>query len=197
MIDGLAVKVLAPERDDRRKRLLAAAREYARADHPHRREAAVAYLFELADIMAEVVGSDAAIEPLLDIIPFVANPMESHLIGERRSPFSPPSEAVLARAAVAIDVHVLLGASADDAAQHVARQMINARVRLPEEGYDVRGWKRLLQWRDRLVETHEPAGAFEVFAAMQREIDRLPKHKIRELASDSRLWDARVWRRNG
>lgn len=171
-----------------------AARDYALADEGKRREAAVSYLFELADIVTLDTGSEAAIAPLLDVIPFVANPGNSQLFGERRSPSSSPSGTVLARAAASIDIFTLLGYSNDDAAQQVARQLINARVRLPEEGDDVRGWKRLLSWRDRLVKERAPDDDYATYVGILRELTKLPRRTIIELANDGRLWNSRAWR---
>ena len=98
-----------------------------------------------------------------------------------------------ARASVAIDVFMMLGNSAEVSAQLVARQLINGRVRLPDEGDDVRGWKRLLVWRDRLASLKEPLEHYQLYANILREVERLPKSKIRELAVDGRLWNMRAW----
>ncbi|MCB1505211.1 MAG: hypothetical protein KDJ47_09560 [Hyphomicrobiaceae bacterium] len=183
----------AYQRDELYHRLLEAARDYSQSDWEKRRGAAVDYLFELAEYVTMQTGSEAAIAPLLDVIPFVANPIESSLFGERRAVGTPPSDIVLARASVAIDVFMMLGNSAEVSAQLVARQLINGRVRLPDEGDDVRGWKRLLVWRDRLASLKEPLEHYQLYANILREVERLPKSKIRELAVDGRLWNMRAW----
>ena len=194
LLNGPALSGLsAIERDNLLRRLLGAADEYARADHKDRRSAALTYLFELADYVTVETGSEDAIAPLLDIIPFVANPLESSLFGERRSAASQPSTPLLTRAAVAIDVFTYLGLSIDDAAQRVARQLINARVRLPDEGHEVRGWKRLLYWRNRLVNEHDPKDEFDAYMNLINEIKRLPRNQIVALAADGRLWNSRAW----
>lgn len=195
-IDEKRASVLTDQADetDPIARVRAAARAYVLSGHKERREKAVTYLFELADLMSASAGEDTVIAPLLDIIPFVANPIESSLFGERRANGSPASDTVLARAAVAVDVFAMLGHPQEEAAQIVARQLINGRVRLPDEGDDPRGWKRLLLWRDRLVSQRAPEASYEVYVSILRELERLPKNQVRALAYEGRLWNTRAWR---
>ena len=71
---------------------------------------------------------------------------------ERRKPSSPASDGVLARASGVIDVLIQAGCTGEQAAQKVARQMVAKGVCLPKQGGDARGWKRLFDWRDRLIQ---------------------------------------------
>ncbi|MGD9785968.1 MAG: hypothetical protein AB7E80_08615 [Hyphomicrobiaceae bacterium] len=176
----------------RRQRIADLAAAYESAPLEERRAAALDYLFEVAELLSIEHGDEAIIAPLLDIIPYVADPSDSPLFDDRRNERSPPSVAVLTRAAVAIDVWQSMGHTADSAAQAVARQMVNARASLPSDGGDVRGWKRLLIWRDRLLQLKRPAEAWTDYVALTREIERMPRAQVVRRAQDGTLWDIRA-----
>ncbi|MCB1520542.1 MAG: hypothetical protein KDJ37_08195 [Hyphomicrobiaceae bacterium] len=183
---------MQPELDvDKLAQIAALASDYTSCLHDERREVALAYLFEVAELLTAQHGDDAIIAPLLDIIPYVSDPTTSPLFADRRSERSSPSEAVLARAAVAIDVWQSMGHTADGAAQAVARQLVNSRASLPTEGGDVRGWKRLLIWRDRLVSLKKPAHAWQDYVALTKEIEKMNRPEVVRRANDGSLWDIR------
>ncbi|MBL8565779.1 MAG: hypothetical protein JNM89_08690 [Hyphomicrobiaceae bacterium] len=156
-----------------------------------RRDAALAYLFDLAELISVEAGEDAIIAPLLDVIPFIADPTESPLFQDRRAGTTPPSESVLARASSTIDVLIAAGHLPDTAAQIVARQLVNARAGLPVEGGDARGWKRLAIWRDRLTSLKKPAGAWRTYSEFTKSLDKLDRAEVVRRALDGSLWDIR------
>lgn len=156
-----------------------------------RRNAAIAYLFDLAEAITLEAGDDAIIAPLLDVIPFLADPAASPLFQDRRSLNSPPSTQVLARAAATIDVLLTAGQTNDAAAQIVARQLVNAGASLPAEGGDVRGWKRLGLWRERLVTLKKPADAWRAYSEATAEVAAMERREALRRAQDGSLWNYR------
>ena len=183
-------------REEQLTRIAAAADAFSSARRDMRRQTAIAYMFEIAELLTLEAKGEAIIQPLLEVIPFVANPAESGLFDERRSATSEPSTSVLARACASIDVLVSMGKSLDEATQTVARQLINARSGLPSEGEDARGWKRLLHWHMRLTAQQQPAEAWSIYQELARELERLPRREVVRLASEGRLWNDRA-PRNG
>lgn len=181
-------------REEQLARIAAAAQAFAAARRDMRRQAAIAYMFEIAELLTLEANGEAIIQPLLEVIPVIANPAECGPFDERRSATSEPSIAVLARASATIDVHVSMGKSADEAAQIVARQLINARSGLPGEGEDARGWKRLLYWHDRLIADKQPAEAWPIYQETGRELERMPRRDVVRAASEGRLWNGRASR---
>lgn len=179
-------------REEQLARIAAAAAGFTNARRDMRRQAAIAYMFEIAEFLTLESNSEAIIQPLLEVIPFVANPAESGLFDERRSATSEPSISVLARASATIDVHVSMGKTLEEAAQTVARQLINARSGLPSEGDDARGWKRLLTWHTRLTTQMQPPEAWSIYQELARELERLPRRDVVRLASEGRLWNDRA-----
>jgi hypothetical protein len=178
-------------RADRYENLSKLAADY-RSLLPHeRREAALHYLFEVAELLTLEADGDDIIAPLLDVIPFIADPAASPLFQDRRSVASAPSAAVLARAAVTIDVLMSMGHTAEGAGQIVARQLVNARAGLPSEGGDVRGWKRLLLWRERLLSLKKPAATWKVYGEFSKAVETAPRADVVRRAQDGTLWDIR------
>jgi len=178
-----------PERLARIEQL---ARKFVELPPVERRDVALAYLFEVAELLTIETGSEAIISPMLEIIPFVADPAERPLFSNRRTERSAPSNAVLARASAAIDVLVSMGRTTDVAAQTVARQMVNARASLPETGGDVRGWKRLSLWRERLINLKKPSDAWVIYEDTLVEFARMHRAEVVRRALDGSLWDVRA-----
>ncbi|MFN3867872.1 MAG: hypothetical protein ACK4MF_02265 [Hyphomicrobiaceae bacterium] len=175
----------------RLNKLLALSAEYREATPTQRRGAVLAYLFEVAELLTVEAGDDQIIAPLLDVLPYIADPTESPLFQERRQVISAPSDSVLARAAATIDVLVTTGLLPDAAAQVVARQMVGARAGLPAEGGDARGWKRLALWRERLQALKKPAGAWRAYTEFTKSIESMDRPELLRRANDGSLWDIR------
>ena len=103
----------------------------------------------------------------------------------------PPSDTLLTRLAVVIDLLVKGGYDEDEAAQLVTLGMMAAGVPLPQQGSDARGWKRLLAWR---AELNRGAGSQEARAEYRdftRDIEAIPSNERRKRVLDERLWDRR------
>lgn len=178
----------------RLNRLMELAADYGAAPPEDRRAAVLAYLFEVAELLTVEAGDDQIIAPLLDVLPYIADPTQSPLFQDRRQEISAPSESVLARAAATIDVLVSTGLLPDAAAQVVARQMVGARAGLPAEGGDARGWKRLALWRERLQALKKPAGAWRTYVEFTRIIEAMERPEVLRRANDGSLWDIRKQR---
>lgn len=187
----------APALTARYQRIARLAEVYAAAPVDKRQDVALAYLYELAETLALEHDSEAIVWPLLDIIPYLADSTESPFFKERRGLTSVPSDAVLGRAAFAIDVWQTMGHTAEQAAQAVARQMINARAGLPAEGGDVRGWKRLLIWRERLVALKRPPEGWKSYQAATHEAEAMDRTEVVRRAQDATLWDVRARQKKG
>lgn len=178
-------------RADRYAALSRLAANYPDLTPEERRGAAINYLFEVAELLTLEADGETIIAPLLDVIPFIADPEASPLFQERRSTFSAPSDAVLARACATIDVLMSAGHTAESAAQIVARQMVNARTSLPAEGGDARGWKRLLIWRERMLALKKPAAGWATYNDFVKSFEQIDRPALLRRAMDGRLWDIR------
>ena len=178
-------------RADRYDSLRRLAQGYGTLQPHERRDAALHYLFEIAELLTLEAGNDEIVAPLLDVIPFIADPAASPLFQDRRSVSSAPSAAVLARAAGTIDALTTMGHTAESAGQLVARQLVNGRAGLPAEGGDVRGWKRLLIWRERLLALKKPAAGWKVYCEFTKALEAMPRPELVRRAQDGTLWDIR------
>ena len=186
----VAAKIANPP--SRHERIAQLAAAYDCAPSELRKDILLDYLYEIAEMLAVADRSDRIVSPLLDLIPFISETTGNALFKDRRSERSPPSEAVLARAALAIDTFQSLGHSPDHAAQLVARQMIHARASLPVDGSDPRGWKRLLLWHDRLLSTRRPTQAWSSYQDAARSLAALDRTEVRRRAQNGSLWDVRA-----
>jgi len=104
---------------------------------------------------------------------------------------SAPSEILLARAAVLIDLLVRSGQDENEAAQSVMRRLMAAGVPAPARGGDSRGWRRLLEFRHTLLHGGGPEDAKHEYRIFAREIDAIPPAERVSRVLDERLWDRR------
>ena len=178
-------------RADRYESLSKLARDYGTLQPLERRDAALHYLFEVAELLTLEAGNDEIVAPLLDVIPFIADPAASPLFQDRRNVSSAPSAAVLARAACTIDALMTMGHTAESAGQLVARQLVNARASLPAEGGDARGWKRLLIWRERLQALKKPAAGWKEYCEFTKTLEAMPRPELVRRAQAGTLWGIR------
>jgi len=103
----------------------------------------------------------------------------------------PPSDAVLARICVVVDLLVEYGLSEEGAAQVMMRRMIAAGVSAPKKGTAPTGWKRLLAWKADFqngLMGDEATREFENFAAS---IESIPPHERVERVLEGGLWNRR------
>jgi hypothetical protein len=103
----------------------------------------------------------------------------------------PPSEALLARASAMIDLLIKAGNDESKAAQAVMRLLMAAGVPPPQKGGDARGWRRLLEWRDRLGHGIVSAEAQQEYEEFSREIAAIPANERVRRVVDEQLWDRR------
>lgn len=105
----------------------------------------------------------------------------------------PASEILLGRACAIIDLFIFAGASPDEAAQAVTRQLTAAGVRFPEEGGDARAWKRLLNYRTRLLHgsKHQLIEVREAYIELKNKLSDIPADRRIQLALEQYLWDRR------
>ena len=103
----------------------------------------------------------------------------------------PASDALMARAAVIMDLLVQGGWTQEQAAQTTARQLIGSGVTLPESGGDARGWKRLEHWRTRLKENLQSSEAQVEYESFTEEVAQIPPEERLARALNDRLWDRR------
>ena len=102
-----------------------------------------------------------------------------------------PSPVLLARAAVVIDLLVKAGQDESEAAQTVMRRLVLAGVPAPTQGGDARGWRRLLEFRNTLVQGFGPETARLEYQAFGREIEAIPPAERVKRVLDQKLWDRR------
>lgn len=173
-------------------KILDLARAYSAGLSTGRREIAVEYLFEVAELLQQASGQEAILAPLLDLIPIVADPDTQAAFDERRNGQAPPSEAMLVRVAVAIDVLTDHGYLDDQAAQIIARQLVRAGVSTPETGGDARGWRRIQLWRERLLHLKTASPAWPRYLEFKTQLASQPRPAQLASALDGTLWNRRL-----
>lgn len=165
---------------------------YATATLNQRREMAVEYLFEVADLLVEMHGSEDVLAPLLDIIPYVVDPKGSARFEERRkSGGTGPSDAMMARVSACLDVLIEQGHTPEKAAQNMTRQIVREGAALPDDGNDIRAWKRLLYWRERLISLKKPPRAVPQFQEFKARLLAMPRRQMLDALNDGAIWNER------
>jgi len=146
----------------------------------------------ITQLAAEGVSAED-LQPLADLDALVRDlktkPVTPSQRERRRS--SAPSPILLARAAAVIDLLVKSGQEESEAAQAVMRRMVVAGVPPPSQGGDARGWRRLLEWRNNILQGFGPAEAKDEYKAFTREIEAIPPGERVACVLDDRLWDRR------
>jgi hypothetical protein len=102
-----------------------------------------------------------------------------------------PSNTLLARASVIIDLLVRAGQDESEAAQNVMRRLMASGVPAPARGGDSRGWRRLLEFRHTLLHGGGPEDAKYEYRAFARELDAIPPAERVNRVLSERLWDRR------
>jgi hypothetical protein len=117
-------------------------------------------------------------------------PAQAKALRERRQGTS-PSPILLARAAAVIDLLVKSGNDESEAAQAVMRRLVAAGVPPPIQGGDSRGWRRLLEWRNAILQGVGPAEAKQEYRMFTQELEAIPPAERVKRVLDERLWDRR------
>jgi len=154
----------------------------------------------MAELAAEGVHADD-LKPLADLerliggseaMPAAPEPVRSFGPQDRdRRHKAPPSNTLLARAAVLIDLLVKDGQGEEAASQTVMRHMLLSGVSAPVQGGDSRGWRRLQEFRNTLLHGSGPEDARIEYEAFGREIHTIPPARRVDTALTGRLWDRR------
>ncbi|MGH6736632.1 MAG: hypothetical protein ACRECX_11220 [Methyloceanibacter sp.] len=149
----------------------------------------------IAQLAAEGVTPED-LQPLVDLEAALGTNKqrgEAEIAGEardrRRS--ASPSPTLLARAAAVIDLLVKAGYDESEAAQIVMRRMVGAGVPPPTQGGDARGWRRLLEWRNTILQGFGEEDAKHEYRAFTRELEAIPAGERVQRVLDGRLWDRR------
>jgi hypothetical protein len=71
------------------------------------------------------------------------------------------------------------------------RLLMAAGVPPPQKGGDARGWRRLLEWRDRLGHGIVSTEAQQEYEEFSREIAAIPANERVRRVVDEQLWDRR------
>ncbi|MEM7397405.1 MAG: hypothetical protein AAF354_00545 [Pseudomonadota bacterium] len=121
--------------------------------------------------------------------PVAAHGLPEHERDRRRK--APPSAALLARAAAVIDLLVKDGHGDEGAAQKVMRHLLLAGVPAPTRGGDSRGWHRLLEYRNTLLQGGGSDEAHAEYVAFRRDLNDIPATQRVNEALTERLWDRR------
>lgn len=154
----------------------------------------------MAELAAEGVPADD-LKPLADLERLIGGPDAARAAAEPVRGFepqdrdrrrkAPPSNTLLARAAVLIDLLVKDGQGEEAASQTVMRHMLLSGVPAPTQGGDARGWRRLQEFRNTLLQGSGPEDARIEYEAFSREIHTIPPARRVETALTGRSWDRR------
>lgn len=144
----------------------------------------------LAELEALIAVSPPAAPALAEPSPVSSEAGLAERQRDRRRQ-APPSNTLLARSAAVIDLLVKDGQGEEKAAQTVMRHLMVAGVPAPARGGDSRGWRRLLEFRNTLVQGGGPEEARIEYAAFGRELDEIPAAMRVNAALTERLWDRR------
>lgn len=177
------------------ERIGAALRALRRAHGDEPGDAAALGLKCLQAVVAELSSEGVSpedLQPLADLQAMLAGPKPQEAAHRRdRRHGTAPSQTLLARASVVIDLLVRGGQDEPEAAQNVMRRLMLAGVPAPARGGDSRGWRRLLEFRDTLLKgggSDEAKFEYQTFA---RELEAIPPGERVDRVLDERLWDRR------
>jgi hypothetical protein len=133
------------------------------------------------------------LQPLVDLETSIeALKSQTHGQGSaNRRKRKPPSDILLARLSVVIDLLVKAGYDDAEAAQLLTRRMLAAGVPPPQQGGDARGWRRLLEWRENLSHGIGSADAKDEYRDFTRDIEGIPATERLSRVLDEQLWDRR------
>ena len=83
------------------------------------------------------------------------------------------------------------GHAPEHAAQLITRQLLSVGIELPEAGGDARAWKRLFNWRNRLIHHTRSGPAWDAYCAFKEELADIPPDQRLRQAVGTKLWDRR------
>jgi len=132
------------------------------------------------------------VQPLVELETIVhrLRTQDRKIVANRRRG-RPPSDVLLARASVMIDLLIKAGQDENQAAQTVMRLLMAVGVPAPLRGGDARGWKRLLEFRNDFVHGVGSPEALYEYRDFAREIEAIPAAQRVKRVLDEQLWDRR------
>jgi hypothetical protein len=134
-----------------------------------------------ADAMPPAPSGEADIPPA----------QSGHFIREARLGEIKASEVLLARASAIIDVMVQGGQTPEQAAQVITRQLMAVEIEVPENGGDMRAWKRLLSFRNTLIHYIQEGPVRDAYSAFKEQLSGIaPDQRLRRAVGEQ-LWDRR------
>ncbi len=114
-----------------------------------------------------------------------------HFVREARLGELKASEELMARACAIIDVMVQSGQPKEQASQIITRQLLALGIELPENGADVRAWKRLLSFRNTLIHYIKEGPVRDAYSAFKEQLSDIePDQRVRRAVGE-KLWDRR------
>lgn len=101
------------------------------------------------------------------------------------------TETLLGRACAVVDLVIIAGNAPEKAAQTVARQLSARNIRFPDDGGDVRAWKRLLKFRMNLVHGSKTqlTEAREAYQGFKNTLSEVPVDHRVQFALDEYIQD--------
>ncbi len=187
------MQTLSPNLD----RLGAALRALRESHDPSGKDNASLGVDCLALVIRQLAGEGLPkedLQPLIELEAVLRQQQSGGTARERRRG-RPPSEAMLARVAVVIDLLVKAGYDEAVAAQLIMRKLLAAGVAPPRQGGDARGWKCLLLWRADLSFGLVSDEAKTEYRAFTRELETIPAKERVKRVLEEQLWDRRRKRR--
>lgn len=122
------------------------------------------------------------------------NPPEEksgHIVRNARQGKMKASEELMARASAIIDVMIQSGDTNEQAAQTITRQLLALGIELPENGTDIRAWKRLLSFRNTLIHYMKEGPARETYSEFKELLSGIAPDQRMRRAVGEQLWDRR------
>ena len=114
-----------------------------------------------------------------------------HYVRDARLGEVKASEELMARASAIIDVMVQSGDTPEHASQVITRQLLAVGIELPEQGGDVRAWKRLLSFRNTLIHYIKEGPLRRSYNAFKEQLSGIsPDQRLRRAVGEQ-LWDRR------
>jgi two-component system cell cycle response regulator len=126
----------------------------------------------------------------VSLVRSLARQTQAERMGERRNGL-PPSDALLARICAVMDVLITSGLSAEGAAQVMTRRTLAAGVLAPKKGTEATDWKRLLAWRNGLLDGDVTVDVVMEYQSLAALIELIPPHERVERVLDDELWNRR------
>jgi hypothetical protein len=154
---------------------------------------------EYLSIVAEYLYAEGASLPILcplldlhaDLEVLYDNQPGRRFDNERRRSAAGFNPDIMARAAAVLDILASSGLGLDRASQIVSRQMMAQKFALPDSGGDVRGWRRVQIWYQRMLAAGASHPQMRVFDEFRSELIAAYGGDVVSASLAEPLWDRR------